>query len=84
MIECLCCKPPDKASLQGSSSLGKRVLASVASSPKTRCLVFLDMHCLFVCDQTQSKAMDFQEEPFQNTVDPEVRAYVYSLVSAVS
>ena len=34
-------------------------------------------------DTYKSKAMDF-EEPVQITVDPEVRAYVYSLVSAVS
>ena len=43
-------------------------------------------HCLFVYSitrHTRIKAMDF-EEPVQNTVDPEVRAYVYSLVSAVS
>ena len=37
----------------------------------------------FIYDQTHSKAMEF-EEPTHNSVDPEVRAYVYSLVSAVS
>ena len=42
--------------------------------------------CLFVyyiTRHSQTRAMNF-EEPVQNTVDPEVRAYVYSLVSAVS
>lgn len=80
------CKPPAKGFDAGifkprQTRLSVRRVVPQNALPT---LVFFDMHCDFVCDQTQSRAMDFQEEPFQNTVDPEVRAYVYSLVSAVS
>ena len=83
-------KPSDKMICRDLyfTRIPRQTRLSVRRVPKSRVLVplgawDLDFNFSFLCDRIYRNEMEV-EEPSRNIVDPEVRAYVYSLVSAVS